>query len=684
MATPLTTIQRLIKKDPLLEAYLPVLMRRAEKARHTEQQLTGGKVGLSEFAAGHEYFGLHPDGDHWVFREWAPNATAIYLVGDMTDWREDAAFALRRITDSGEWEIRFPLKVLSHGDCYRLRIHWAGGAGDRIPAWTRRVIQDPETLIFNAQVWQPPKPYRWRQSEFVTPEQPPYIYEVHIGMAQEEGRVGTFTEFIDAVLPRVIRSGYNTLQLMAIQEHPYYASFGYQVSSFFAPSSRFGTPDDLKALIDAAHEAGLAVIMDLVHSHAVANEVEGLSRFDGTLYQYFHEGSRGTHSAWNSRCFDYNRPEVIHFLLSNCRYWLEEYHVDGFRFDGITSMLYLDHGLERSFISYDDYFNDQVDEAALVYLALANRLIHQVRPDAITIAEDVSGMPALALSQKEGGVGFDYRFAMGIPDYWIQLIKDHRDDDWDMGNLWYELTQRRAEEKTISYAESHDQALVGDQTLMFRLAGAYLYDHMHIDDHHMAIDRAMALHKLIRLITLATAGHGYLNFMGNEFGHPEWIDFPRDGNGWSFHYARRQWHLADDPHLKYHQLARFDREMVTLSLRLQWLKSDRLHLLHEHTENKVLIFSRSDFIFAFNFNPEQSFTGYGFHASPACYRMIFSTDDLTYGGHGRLDPDQAYFTRVDGRDTDKRPYLCLYLPSRTGIVLKADTKQPMKEIIDGI
>ncbi len=671
MATPLTTIQRLIKTDPLLEAYLPVLMRRAEKSRHTEQQLTGGNVNLSDFAAGHEYFGLHPHGDHWVFREWAPNATAVYLVGDMTDWQEEAAFALRRIADNGEWEARFPLKMLSHGDCYRLRIHWNGGSGDRIPAWTRRVIQDPETLIFNAQVWQPPEPYRWRQSEFTRPEQPPYIYEVHIGMAQEAERIGTFTEFIDTVLPRVIRSGYNTLQLMAIQEHPYYASFGYQVSSFFAPSSRFGTPDELKALIDAAHEAGLAVIMDLVHSHAVANEVEGLSRFDGTLYQYFHEGGRGIHSAWNSRCFDYARPEVIHFLLSNCRYWLDEYHVDGFRFDGITSMLYLDHGLERPFTSYDDYFNDQVDEAALIYLTLANRLIHQVRPDAITIAEDVSGMPGLAMSPKDGGVGFDYRFAMGIPDYWIRMIKDRRDEDWDMGNLWFELTQRRPEEKTVSYAESHDQALVGDQTLMFRLAGADLYDHMHIKDHHLTIARAMALHKLIRLITLATAGHGYLNFMGNEFGHPDWIDFPRDGNGWSYRYARRQWHLADDPHLKYHQLARFDREMIRLSRHHQWLKSDRFHLLQEHTENKVLIFVRADFIFAFNFNPEHSFTDYEFDAPPGCYRMIFTTDDPAYGGHARLDPDQVHFTRVDGRDTEKGHCLSLYLPSRTGIVLKA-------------
>ena len=500
-----------------------------------------------------------------------------------------------------------------------------------------------------------------------------YIYEVHIGMAQEEGKIGTFAEFTDKVLPRVIRSGYNTLQLMAIQEHPYYASFGYQVSSFFAPSSRFGTPEELKALIDAAHNAGLMVIMDLIHSHAVANEVEGLSRFDGTLYQYFHEGSRGMHSAWDSRCFDYGKPEVLHFLLSNCRYWLDEYKIDGFRFDGITSMLYLDHGLGKAFTSYDDYFSDQVDEEALVYLTLANRLIHQVKPEALTIAEDVSGMPGLALSQNDGGVGFDYRFAMGVPDYWIKMIKDQRDEDWHVGKLWHELTRRRVEEKTISYAESHDQALVGDQTLMFRLAGADMYDHMHVQDRNLDINRAIALHKLIRLITLATAGNGYLNFMGNEFGHPEWIDFPREGNAWSFHYARRQWHLADNPDLKYRQLAQFDRNMIMLAHRNGWLESTLLHLLREHTADKILIFMRGESLFGFNFHPEQSYTDYRVDTTPGRYRLVFSTDDPAYGGHNRLEPDQTHLTLTDGRGTKKHHFLSLYLPSRTGIVLKIET-----------
>jgi len=674
-----TPLLHLVKKDPLLKPYLPVLIRRAENVLATETRLTGNKTRLVDFATGHHSFGLHADGDQWVFREWAPAATAVYLIGDMTGWREDPAFALKPITDSGQWEIRFPRRVLSHGDCYRLRVHWPGGDGDRIPAWAQRVIQDPATLIFNAQVWAPPEPYHWRYPEFVAPVQVPYIYEVHVGMAQEEGKIGTFSEFTEKVLPRVIRSGYNTLQLMAIVEHPYYASFGYQISSFFAPSWRFGPPEALKALIDSAHGAGLTVIMDLIHSHAVANEVEGISRFDGTDYQYFHTAERGRHPAWGSRCFNYAKPEVMHFLLSNCRYWLDEFHVDGFRFDGITSMLYLDHGLGRAFTSYDDYFNNEVDEAALTYLTLANRVIHRVRPDAVTIAEDVSGMPGLAVPDRDGGMGFDFRFAMGIPDYWIRLVKDNRDEDWPMGHLYHELTQRRPEEKTISYAESHDQALVGDQTMMFRLAGADLYNHMRIDDHHLEIDRAMALHKLIRLITLATAGHGYLNFMGNEFGHPEWIDFPREGNDWSFDHARRQWHLADDPDLKYHQLARFDRDMITLSRHRQWLDAALPRLLCEHTDDKVLAFTRGHYIFVFNFHPTHSFPDYGVSAFPGRYRMIMTTDNPVYGGHGRLAADQIHVTRRDEQKSKRDHSLCLYLPSRTGIVLAAESPPVTEE-----
>jgi 1,4-alpha-glucan branching enzyme len=532
------------------------------------------------------------------------------------------------------------------------------------------VVQDPHTLIFNAQVWLPPSPYKWRLPDFKCFKDAPLIFEAHIGMAQEEEKIGTYREFTEKILPRIVSSGYNMIQLMAIQEHPYYGSFGYQVSNYFAPSSRFGTPEDLKELIDSAHSAGIAVIMDIIHSHAVSNEVEGISRFDGTLYQYFHDGPRGIHSAWDSRCFDYSKKEVLNFLLSNCSYWLEEYHFDGFRFDGITSMLYLHHGLGNVFTSYDNYFNHDVDEDALTYLALANKLIHNIRPDAITIAEDISGMPGLAVPISEGGFGFDYRFSMGIPDFWIRLIKDSYDEAWPTGHLWYELNNRRMEEKSISYCESHDQALVGDQSLIFRLIGADMYDHMSIYDDNFRVDRGIALHKLIRLITLATAGNGYLNFMGNEFGHPEWIDFPRQGNNWSYHYARRQWHLVDDPLLKYHLLANFDRDMIALAKQFHILESSAPMLLYENTSDKVIAFRRAGLLFVFNFHPTSSFTNYCFDAPPGTYQMIFDSDSPEYGGHSRLIPDHEHKTICDQAKDSNRHFISLYLPTRTGMVLK--------------
>ena len=661
--------QRLLRLDPELAPYSQVIAGRARRIRDTENRLTGGDITLSDFASGHEYFGLHFRESQWVFREWAPNATAIYLVGDMTGWREDEKYALERNDSPGVWEIRLPADRLAHGDHYRLRIHWPGGSGDRIPAYARRVVQDPETLIFAAQVWQPERPYQWRRPQSRCPAQAPLIDEVHVGMAQEEEKIGAYREFTRNVLPRIVDLGYNTIQLMAVQEHPYYGSFGYQVANFYAASSRFGTPDELKALVDAAHEAGLCVLMDLVHSHAVTNEAEGLSRFDGTLYQYFHAGDRGHHPSWDSRLFDYGRIEVLHFLLSNCRFWLDEYRFDGFRFDGITSMLYTHHGLEKAFVSFDDYFDSSVDEDALAYLTLANKLVHEMRPDALTIAEDVSGMPGLALSNDSGGTGFDYRFAMGIPDYWIRILKEYRDEQWPLGGIWHELTNRRAEEKTISYAESHDQALVGDQTLIFRLIGADMYQHMRRDDPHPGVERGMALHKMIRLITLSTAGHGYLNFMGNEFGHPEWIDFPRQGNDWSYRYARRQWHLADSDHLKYSDLLRFDRDMIAVARRYEIPGTPDPHLIHEHTDNLVLAFERNGLIFVFNFHPADSYTDYAISAPAGKYQMILDSDASEYGGHGRLAPWQTHLTMNENTEKGGGAVLKLYVPTRTALVL---------------
>ncbi|MGZ6291150.1 MAG: alpha amylase C-terminal domain-containing protein [Syntrophales bacterium] len=666
-----STEMALVRRDPLLEPFAAVLRQRHEKIDATERRLTGDCMSLADFASGHEYFGLHRDGSEWVFREWAPYATAIFFVGDFNGWRKDPEFALRRISEGGNWELRLPGDKLNHGQLYKLSVHWPGGHGERIPAYVRRTIQDPHTNLFAAQVWQPPVTYQWRKKSFRPSREAPRIYEAHVGMAQTEEKIGTFNEFREKILPRVVDAGYNTLQLMAIQEHPYYGSFGYHVSSFFAASSRFGTPEDLKALVDAAHEAGISVLMDIVHSHAARNEQEGISRFDGTFYQYFHNGPRGFHWAWDSRCFDYGKPEVLHFLLSNCRYWLDEYHFDGFRFDGVTSMLYLDHGLERIFSSYEDYFGQNVDDDALVYLTLANKVIHTVKPSAVTVAEDVSGMPGLAVPIEKGGYGFDYRLAMGVPDYWIKLVKEIPDERWPLGKLYYELTNRRADEKTIGYVESHDQALVGDKTLIFRLIDADMYDHMNIFKSTLKVERGVALHKMIRLLTLATAGSGYLNFMGNEFGHPEWIDFPREGNNWSYRYARRQWNLRDDDSLLYRLLAEFDKAMMRLASEYALLDTGTINLILEHQENQLLGFERAGLVFLFSLNPAQSFPDYPVDLHPGEYNLILDSDAKAFGGHGRIEPRQAYFTRpMPLPDGAMRQRATVYLPTRTALVLR--------------
>ncbi len=655
--------------DPYLDPFRDSLMQRQSAAQATLEKCVAASGSLVEFASGHEYYGLHRTDAGWVFREWAPNATELFLVGEFTDWHEQEAFRLTRLNAHGDWEIRLAASQIQPGAHYRLKMRWDGGEGDRIPAYARRVVQDQNTHIFSAQVWVP-EPYQWQHAFVADRDVPLYIYEAHVGMALEVTRVGTYTEFREQVLPRIVNAGYNAIQLMAIMEHPYYGSFGYQVGSFFAPSSRFGTPEELKMLIDAAHAQGLAVIMDLVHSHAVRNEVEGLGRFDGTTYQYFHEGDRGEHPAWNSRCFDYARSEVLHFLLSNCRYWLEEFHFDGFRFDGITSMLYINHGLGVNFSSYDMYFNDGVDEEAVTYLTLANTLIHTLRPDALTIAEDMSGMPALGASASEGGCGFDYRLAMGLPDMWFKLVRTVSDEHWSMDHIWHELVNRRSDERVVCYVESHDQALVGDKTMIFELLDAAMYDHMHIEESTLAVERGVALHKMLRLATLATAGHGYLTFMGNEFGHPEWIDFPREGNDWSCHHARRQWSLLDNPDLRYGQLGAWDRASVTLARSQGIPNGGQPEQRWVQSEDKVLAFERCGLIFIFNFHPTQSHVDYRIELCAGQYRLCLCSDDLEFGGHARVQPDQLYLTQAPKQDSERQPFVQVYLPSRTVLVLQ--------------
>lgn len=665
---------RLIDYDSWLKPFLPQLQQRRKRFLNRLAQINSGWGSLKEYASAHLQFGLHFKNDEWHFSEWAPNAKELYLVGEFSDWKPEQDFRLTR-GEGGIWSIKLHRDILKHGDHYKLWMVWEGGAAMRIPAYAQRTVQDPETLLFSAQVWYP-NPFQWDDHGFSVPDAPALIYEAHTGMAQDAERVGSYIEFAENILPRIKEAGYNTLQLMAVQEHPYYGSFGYHVSNFFAPSGRFGTPEDLKFLVNKAHQMGIAVIMDLVHSHSVKNEEEGLSRFDGTSDLYFHYGSRGEHPAWDSRCFDYGKDEVQRFLLSNCRYWIEEFHFDGFRFDGVTSMLYFHHGLEKDFTSYDDYFDGQQDEDAMLYLAMANELIHTLHPKALSLAEEMSGMPGITLPGAAEGLGFDYRLSMGVPDFWIKLIKEKSDEEWNVGQIFHELTQHRPEEKIVSYVESHDQALVGDKTIIFRLADKEMYDFMSIDRPNLIIDRAIALHKMIRLITIATAYGGYLNFMGNEFGHPEWIDFPREGNNWSYQYARRQWSLYDNKNLKFKWLGHFDKAMIHLASKEKINEVPEIYLKSANTADQVLAFERGGLLFIFNFHPTKSYTNYGIPINAGKFKIVLSSDDEEFGGFKRVDKDMSYYTRPLLLNKTHH-HLQLYIPSRMAMVLK---RQPIKSV----
>ena len=656
--------------DPWLGPYSGDLELRMNRFKEKRYQLVGEADTLQDFANGYLYYGFHREKNGWVFREWMPNADEVFLTGDFNDWDKES-HPLTRL-ENGVWEIKLKGKnSLKNGQFVKLWVRRGEDRFERLPAYSTRVGMDERFMKLCTQVWVPEKEYPWTDAEFIaTPPQAPLIYEAHVGMAQDKEGIGTYREFADLVLPRIAKLGYNTIQLMAIQEHPYYGSFGYQVTNFFAAAHWYGEPEGLKYLINRAHEMKIRVLLDVVHSHACPNVGEGLFLQDGTDDQYFITGDQGWHPAWGTKLFNYNRVEVLHFLLSNLKFWQQEYHFDGFRFDGVTSMIYHDHGLGSAFTNYDMYFSMNTDLDALNYLQLANELIHEVNPNATTVSEDMSGMPGMCLPVEQGGIGFDYRLSMGEPDYWIKLLKDMRDEDWQMHGLWHEMTTRRPREKVIGYCESHDQALVGDKTILFRMADAEMYTGMEKTYHSLTMDRAIELHKIIRLFTMSLGGNGYLNFMGNEFGHPEWIDFPREGNGWSYKYCRRQWSLVDHPALKYEWLNAFDEAMIHLAREKKLLDDPYAVSLWIDQDRKIITFSRGGLLFVFNFHTSYSEQAFFLHAhttGEGRYRVILSTDEERFGGNAQISHDYIYETQyIEGRGLG----FDVYSPCRTAMVLE--------------
>ncbi|KAI0335635.1 glycoside hydrolase [Cubamyces sp. BRFM 1775] len=694
--------ETILAVDPWLKDHVDHIVHRHDLFRKWKDTIESVEGGYEKFTKGYEKYGLNvgPDGSV-IYREWAPNAKEAVLIGEFNNWNR-ISHPMKK-NEYGVWEIVVPPQrpgvcAIPHDSKIKISMILQSGARiERIPAWIRRVTQDLSVSpVYEARFWNPPVDmvYKFKNPR---PPQPKSIriYEAHVGISTSEHRVGTYKEFTENTLPRIKDLGYNTIQLMAVMEHAYYASFGYQVTSFFAASSRYGTPEDLKELIDTAHGMGITVLLDIVHSHACKNVLDGLNLFDGTDHLYFHEGARGRHELWDSRLFNYGHHEVLRFLMSNLRFWMEEYQFDGFRFDGVTSMMYHHHGIGAGFSGgYHEYFGPSADLEAIVYLMLANDALHTLYPGCLTIAEDVSGMPLLCVPVSKGGIGFDYRLSMAIPDMWIKLLKHKSDDEWDMGNIVHTLTNRRYGEKSIAYAESHDQALVGDKTLAFWLMDKEMYTNMSdLTEYTPVIARGIALHKMIRLLVHSLGGEGYLNFEGNEFGHPEWLDFPREGNGNSFQHARRQWNLVDDGLLRYKYLNEFDKAMNHTEEKYGWLHAEPAYVSLKHEGDKVIVYERAGLLFVFNFHPVNSFTDYRVGVDvPGEYTIILTSDEKRFGGFDNVLLGGSYFTQPmewngrknftqvsaasDFASTVEPGQGCLrahaaqvYIPSRTCIVL---------------
>lgn len=693
-----------LRFDPSLWSHAGHIKERYNRYCNLRYAIDTNEGGLDQFSKGYEYYGLNR-GEHegkkgiW-YREWAPAAKACALVGDFNDWEpqpEHWGFK----NEFGVFELFLPddektgKSAIEHRSRIKSRLETEAGEWvERIPAWIKWATQAWDEVQFNGCYYEPEetsepgvfeqdKKYQFKYNR---PPKPNTlrIYECHVGMSSEEAKVNSYLEFKNDVLPRIKSLGYNTIQIMAIQEHAYYGSFGYHVTNFFGISSRCGTPDELKAMIDEAHRLGLYVLIDIVHSHASSNSNDGINLFDGSDGQYFHSGARGYHWMWDSRLFNYGNWEVLRFLLSNCRWWLDEYKFDGFRFDGVTSMMYHHHGLQMAFTgNYDEYFGMQTDLDSVTYLMLANDMIHSLFPTAVTIGEDVSGMPTFCRPVKEGGVGFDYRLNMAIADKWIDIMETAgSDENWGMGDICHTLTNRRYGEACIGYAESHDQALVGDKTLAFWLMDAEMYYGMEDGSNNDVVNRGIALHKMIRIITSALGGEGYLNFMGNEFGHPEWIDFPRDdtydtstgefipGNGGSHDKCRRQWSLADAEGLKYKYMNAYDKALMHLDKAFGFMNAPHTYISRKDEADKLVVYERGDLVFVLNFHPYNSYSDYRVGCyKPGTYKVVLSSDEGVFGGWSNVSKyNDAVFSTQDG-DYDNRPCsMQVYAPSRTAVV----------------
>ncbi|XP_058788144.1 1,4-alpha-glucan-branching enzyme 3, chloroplastic/amyloplastic [Vicia villosa] len=558
---------------------------------------------------------------------------------------------------------------IPHGSKYRVYFNTTNGPLERVPAWATYVQPELDGRQAYAIHWEPPPEdvYKWKNQSPKVPKSL-RIYEAHIGISGSEPKISSFNDFTDKTLPYIKEAGYNAIQLIGVVEHKDYFTVGYRVTNFYATSSRYGTPDDFKRLVDEAHGLGLLVFMEIVHSYAAADEMVGLSLFDGSNDCYFHSGKRGQHKFWGTRMFKYGDVDVLHFLLSNLNWWIEEYQIDGFQFHSLSSMIYTHNGFASFTGDLEEYSNQYVDKDALLYLIMANEILHVLHPNIITIAEDATYYPGLCEPTSQGGLGFDYYVNLSAPEMWSTFLETVPDHEWSMTKIVNTLVSKKENaNKMLLYAENHNQSISGRRSLAEVLFGEI---DEHSEHYKESLLRGSSLHKMIRLITLTIGGRAYMNFMGNEFGHPKRVEFPTSSNDYSYSLANRQWDLLEKDGV-HRDLFTFDKDMMRLDKNERVLSRGFPSFHHVNDSSKVISYVRGPLLFIFNFHPTDSYDSYTVGVEEAGeYQLILNTDEIKYAGQGILRENQYFQRTISKRVDGHRNCIEVQLPSRTAQVYK--------------
>jgi len=554
------------------------------------------------------------------FAVWAPNADRVSVMGDFNGW-DGRVHPMRLLAPNGLWEIFIP--NLPDGEKYKFEIRTRSGGlleksdpfgfAFEVPPASASIVHDLAGYEWRDQEWM-----RLRPGQGGWLEQPMTIYEVHLGswarVTEEADRFLTYQELAQRLVPYVKEMGFTHIELLPVMEHPFAGSWGYQVLGFFAPTSRFGSPEDFKRFVDTCHEAGIGVILDWVPGH-FPKDGHGLAQFDGTALYEHADPRQGEHRDWGTLIFNYGRNEVRSFLLSNALFWLEEYHVDGLRVDAVASMLYLDYSRHAG-EWIPNRFGGRENIEAIGFLQELNRLTHGRCPGTITAAEESTSWPGVTRPVHVGGLGFTYKWNMG----WMHDMLEYAHSDpvhrrWDHNLITFSALYMHTENFILPF--SHDEVVHGKGSMLDKIPGD-----------------VWQKHATLRTLYGYMYGHPgkKLLFMGGEIG--QWREWNHDRS--------LDWHLLEDP--LHAGLQRFLKDLnwryrEEPALHQADFQSEGFRWIDCHdNENSVVSVVRyarhpDDFVvMVFNFTPVPR-AGYRIGVpAPGWYAEILNSDSAQYGG----------------------------------------------------